>query len=346
MAYSNINKPNEYFNTRPYTGDGNSSQAITGVGFAPDFVWIKKRTGGAATGHKLLDTVRGNNLAIESSSTDAELENTVNPNQTSFDSDGFTTGNNGGVNLNGSTYVSWNWLAGGTASSNTDGSITSTVSANTTAGFSIVSYTGTASAQTVGHGLGTTPSMIIVKNRDAAENWGVWHNLLDADEYLGLNQTNAIAVNTAIWNNTLPTSNVFSVGNNARTGSSADFIAYCFAEKKGFSEFGSYRGNGSTDGTFIYTGFKPAYFMIKRTDTTGSWIIHDNKRSFYNVTSNDLYANLSDLEVSGNRFDFVSNGVKLRNNFTNMNASGGIYIYMAFAESPLVAGNYVPTTAR
>jgi hypothetical protein len=349
-----INKPSEHFNTKLYTGTASASgdtQAVTGVGFQPDWVWIKNRDG--AYQHVLYDVVRGVNKEVRSAQNIAEVDSGTNGYLSAFDSDGFTTtrGTNTGnhVNVSGTGFVSWNWKAGGTASSNTDGSITSSASVNTTAGFSVITYTGTGSAATVGHGLGVAPSMIIVKNRDSAENWGVWHTGIDADEYLGLNQTGAKATNTAIWNNTLPTSSVFSVGNNARTGTSDDFIAYCFTEKKGYSKFGSYVGNNSADGTFVYTGFSPAYVLVKNTSAVAHWMVQDNRRSDAN---GDNPANkrmpLSDAiaEQTDSPIDLLSNGFKIRSTGSYTNDSGNIYVYMAFAEQPLVGTNNIPCTAR
>jgi hypothetical protein len=352
MAYTTIDKPTDYFNTKTYTGTATSSgdtQAVTGVGFQPDWVWIKNRDG--AYQHVLYDVIRGVNKEVRSSQNIAEVDSGTNGYLSAFDSDGFTTtrGTNTGnhVNVSGTGFVSWNWKAAGTASSNTDGSITSSVSANTTSGFSIVSYTGTGSAATVGHGLGVAPSMIIVKNRDSAENWGIWHTGIDADEYLGLNQTGAKATNTAIWNNTLPTSSVFSVGNNARTGTSDDFIAYCFAQKKGYSKFGSYTGIASSNSNFVHLGFKPSFLLIKNTSTSGTnWHMYDNKRLGYNVDNNMLRANLSNASQTDDDIDLLSNGFKLRRSTSALNNSGDNFIYLAFAESPFVTSTGIPTTAR
>ena len=347
MAYTDIDRPDLYFNTKLYTGTV-SSQSITGVGFQPDWVWIKYRSDIA--NHHLYDSVRGVQKRLNSNTTNAEATS-VN-NLTSFDSDGFTIGTDNDINESGQTYASWNWLAGGTASSNTDGSITSTVSANTTSGFSIVSYTGTGSNATIGHGLGIAPSMIIVKDRDNTTFWGVYHKSLGATKYLDLDQTNASATSSLLWNDTEPTSSVFSVGTNGRVNNNTEkYISYCFTEKKGFSKFGSYTGNVSTDGTFIYTGFKPAFVIMKRTDTTGHWLLFDNNRSSSggsNLIQEYLYPNLSDAESSDatRGIDFLSNGFKQRNNFSAINASGGSYIYMAFAKSPFTTSTGIPTTAR
>jgi len=349
MAYTTINKPSDYFNTLIYTGDGTDNRSITGLGFQPDFCWFKDRTG--ANSHNLFDSVRGVNKPLISNSTSAELTgfNLFN----SFDSDGFTisgaTADN--TNFNGNNFVSWSWKAGGTGVSNTNGSITSTVSANTTAGFSIVTYTGNGSAgATIGHGLGVKPSMMIVKRRDAVDSWGVWHkNLTSINYYLRLDGNTAEdSGGSTIWNSTEPTSSLITVGTSGYSNaSSGTYVNYCFAEKKGFSKFGSYTGNGSTDGTFVYTGFKPAYLIVKRTDTTGrDWQEFDNKINPYNVASICLRPNVSNGDQVGNAMDLLSNGFKNRLTGGTVNASGGTYIYMAFAENPLVTSTKLPATAR
>ena len=338
-----INKPTDYFNTVLYTGTG-SAQDITGLDFQPDFNWIKRRN---TTGsHRIQDAVRGTTNYLQSDKTDAEASG---GDVDAFLSNGFSLdGSATAYNASGSTYASWNWLASNTTASNTDGSITSTVSANTTSGFSIVSYTGTGANATVGHGLGSAPKMIIVKERDNANNWVVYHSSLGATKQLILNETDAEASFTVTWNDTEPTSSVFSVGTNLATNrSGGGLIAYCFAEVKGFSKFGTYTGNGNADGTFIYTGFKPAFVMVKRTDTTNAWLMHDIKRSTLNPMDNQLFANTSgteDTTSTNNNFDFLSQGFKCRNTGGAYNASGGTYIYMAFAEEPLVGDN--PATAR
>jgi hypothetical protein len=340
MAYATINKPSEYFNTVLYTGN-NSTQSITGVGFQPDFSWIKCRNAGFS--NLLFDVRRGATYFIKSNSTDAEASN-VNF-ITSFDSDGFSLGNDSAINGSGNTYASWNWLGGGTGVSNTDGSITSTVSASTTSGFSIVSYTGTGSNATVGHGLGVAPSLIITKSLVATQEWCVYHKSLGATKYLFLNEDTAEQTGSVYWQDTAPTPSLFSVGTSGPTNSTSAMIAYCFAEKKGFSKFGSYTGNGSTDGTFIYTGFKPAFILIKRSASTAAgWCIFDNKRDGYNPNKL-LLANNTNVESSPN-FDIVSNGFKTRTADGEWNGSGSTYIYMAFAEEPLVGTNNIPATAR
>jgi len=346
MAYTTINKSSDYFNTLLWSGDGTTSNSITGAGFQPDFVWIKRRN--AVAGHKLNDSVRGVNKQLTTNNTNAEGTDT---NQlTSFDSDGFTLSNNADVNNSSGTYVGWNWLAGGTASSNTDGSITSQVSANTTSGFSIVSYTGTGANATVGHGLGVAPSYVIVKARSTTGGWITWVKGFSGTQYLTMQTTNAVATSADIWNSTVPSTDVFSIGTNSSMNtSSATYIAYCFADVKGFSKFGSYTGNGSTDGPFIYTGFKPAWFLVKQSSASGQhWYLFDNKRDTFNAVTRQLYPSLSNAESNDTSapIDFTSNGVKIRNTSGHDNTSGATYIYMAFAENPLVTTGKVPATAR
>jgi len=341
-----INKPNTHFNPVPYTGNATLGKAITGVNFQPDFVWIKNR--GSANGHVLHDVIRGVTKNLETNSN--AVENTVDP-LSSFDSDGFTlNGTGGGINDNGGTYASWNWKAGGTAVSNTDGSITSSVSANTTAGFSVVSYTGTGGVPLeVGHGLGVTPKMIIVKNRTNAYDWAVYHEALGNTGGLFLNTTSAFTTNGDLWNDTSPTSLIFTCSNSTLTNQgSANHIAYCFADVKGFSKFGSYTGNGNaTDGPFIYTGFKPAFVLIKASNATEAWTITDDARDTYNPATKILYPSASSAEGSNTGTDYLSNGFKLRTGDGAMNLNSSTnYIYMAFAENPLVGTNGIPATAR
>jgi hypothetical protein len=354
MAYTDIDFPAEYFETKLYTGTG-ATNAITGVGFAPDFVWCKNRQ--SALYHGLYDVVRGTGTTkgLSSNSDEAEGTNANFINLTSFDSDGFTLGatvSTNQINTSGENHVAWNWLANGAGVSNTVGSIISTVSANTTSGFSIVSYTGTGANADVGHGLGSAPKMIIFKNRNTVTDWDVYIEPVGAGKRLYLNSDVGEQVATNYMNNTAPTSTLFSVGvadNTNKSGSPQ--IAYCFAEKKGFSKFGSYTGNGSADGTFVYTGFKPAFLIVKRYNDAGyDWLMYDNKRQVsFNVVDDFLKPNLSDAETTGNAnqsLDFLSNGVKFRGSGASSNGSGATYIYMAFAENPFVTSTSVPTTAR
>ena len=358
MAYTTINKSGDYFNTKLYTGNG-STQSITGVGFQPDFVWLKQRSSGVYY-HRLQDSVRGAGKPIYSNRTDAEGDfgtGTTGSIRT-FDTDGFSIGSDAGSNDNNVTMASWNWLANGAGSANTDGSINSTVSANTTSGFSIVSYTGNAnSTATVGHGLGVAPSMIIFKRRSTSANWFVYHKSTGAGKSLKLNTTDGESSNTISFGNTTPTSTVFTVGDDGgdygtNYPNGGTFVAYCFAEKTGYSKFGSYAGNQNDDGTFVYTGFKPAFVMVKRysagNPSATNWVMLDNKRDPENTVDKWLYANKTDLEytASSAQTDFVSNGFKIRGTGSFYNDSGHNYIYMAFAEAPLVGTNNVPCTAR
>lgn len=342
MAYSTINKSTDYFNTKLYTGNG-SSQSITGVGHQPDFTWIKSRSSTAF--HLLTDAVRGTTKQLYSNSNTAE--NTNSYHITSFNSDGFSVGSAGDVNGNGTTFASWNWKANGAGSSNSNGDITSTVSANTTAGFSIVKWTTNGSAHTVGHGLGTTPQVIIAKPLHESNNWVVYHHentSAPETDYLSLDSNGATG-DYPIWNDTAPTNSVFSWGSWSGNDAGGNVVAYCFAEKTGYSKFGSYNGNGNVDGTFVYTGFSPSFVMTKRSDSTSDWLICDNKRPGYNVINKKLFPNSSSGEDSYDSFDFVSNGFKIRSSGTGHNASGGTFIYMAFGQS-LVGSNNVPVTAR
>ena len=343
-----INKPSEYFNTKLYTGTG-AEQSITGVGFQPDWVWTKSRT--SAYNHNSYDSVRGANKTLYQDLTNAEYVGTQGVK--SFDSDGFTVGTDVAVNQSSANLVAWNWLAGGTPSSNTDGDITSSVSANTTSGFSIVSYTGTGATATVGHGLSQTPEMVIVKLRSGSgTDWTVWGSVLGGtvgSEKMQLNNTGAksTGLNSSWFNNTAPDSDVFTIGTQSDLNtSSSTYIGYCFHSVKGYSKFGQYTGNGSTDGTFVYTGMRPAFIIVKRTDTTNDWYIMDSTRSSYNPTANQLFADLSNAEVTDQEIDILSNGFKCRRVNDGTNASGGTYIYMAFAENPLVGTNNIPATAR
>ena len=324
----------EQFNTVLYTGNG-STQSITGVGFQPDFLWLKRRD--SAENHGLHDVIRGStNFHVSNQNAN---QYTATNSVTSFDSDGFSLGNYSNTNTNGSSMVAWNWKANGSGVSNTVGSINSTVSANTTAGFSIVQYTGnglTSSGQTVGHGLGIKPDFIITKLQSGTQyNWSTWHKNLPAATGIWLNLTNGR--NTNMWNGTNMTSTVFSPADLAYNNvSGATYINYVFASVEGFSKFGVYTGNGSTDGPFIYTGFRPAFIILKAIDRTGHWTMFDSKRDTYNLVDHQLEPNYSSAESSGSvkGGDFLSNGWKCRSSETEVNQSGYKYLYAAFAENP------------
>ncbi len=345
MAYTTINKSSDYFNTKLYTGNG-TARSITGVGFQPDWSWFKSR--GDTNSHALYDAVRGVTKAISSNSTGAEA--TESQGLTSFDSDGFSIGSQTAVNASGHGIVSWNWKANGAGSSNTDGSITSTVSANTTSGFSIVSYTGTGSSATIGHGLGVAPKFTIIKKTSGTGDWSVQSSVIGLSNYLVLNSTNASAGTSGALISAVSSTTLTVDGNSDVNGSGSTYIAYCFAEKTGYSKFGSYVGNGSSDGSFCYLGFKPAVLLLKQSSGTSAsteyWTIWDNKRDIDNPVGKRLYPNLSNAESTGTDLDILSNGFKIRSSGGNQNTSGGTYIYMAIAEAPLVGTNNVPCTAR
>jgi len=326
MAYTTIDDPTDYFNSVLWTGNG-SNRDITGVGFQPDFTWIKQRNG--TFSHVLGNSLSGDNKFLVSSAEQAESTDTDK--FRTFVSDGFQVGTHNGVNGSSNTYVGWNWKE------------------TATAGFDIVSYTGNGSARTISHSLSAVPKMFMTKRTDSSESWGVYHHTQGAGKFLRLNNTDAADTSSTLWNNTTPTSSVFSVAVGGMSNTNGGtYIAYLFAEKKGFSKFGSYIGNGSTDGTFVYTGFKPAWVMSKRTDSSGnSWRIFDNKRPGFNTSSfNFVHANLNDAEATGDAMDLNSNGFKIRTNSTDQNTSNGTYIYIAIAESPFVTSTGIPTTAR
>jgi hypothetical protein len=345
MAYTTINKSTDYFNTKLWSGNG-SSQALTGVGHQTDMVWIKSRTD--TRKHNMYDVVRGVQKRIVPN--DNVPEDTV-PGVTAFGTDGFTVGSETDTNGGSRNFVGWSWKAGaGQGSSNTDGSINTTyTSVNTTAGFSISKYTGTGANATVGHGLGVTPQVVIVKNLDSsggsAEHWRVQHHKVSASKVLYLNLSNA-EDNNGDFQSTYPTSSTFSISSaDGCNKNGEENIAYCFAEKTGYSKFGSYVGNGNADGAFIYTGFKPAWVLTKETSNTSSWDMHDNKRDPHNVCSKYLLAEDTGAEGSTDILDFCSNGFKFRSSNGDRNESGATYIYMAFGQS-LVGSNNIPCTAR
>ena len=354
-AYTTIDDPTQYFNTVLRSGlYGGSDTAFT-VGFQPDWIWDKRRSDTSV--HALFDSVRGfgaSGKVLYSNTNGAEATNALID---SVSSTGFTIKASAD---NTGTLVDWCWKASGSTASNTDGSTTSTVSANTTAGFSIVSYTG-AGATTYGHGLGATPNVIIIKKRTSDSgnnNWFVYHDKVitaggSNKSFLTLNETGALASNGSATTFTSVSSTTFGVGtDDIISESSHTFIAYCFAEIKGYSKFGSYTGNGNADGTFVYTGFKPAFVLLKNADEVEQWWIFDNKRNAYdgNFRYYSLNPNATSAEgtTSGdnNHIDFLSNGFKLRTTAQQLNGASDNFIYMAFAESPFTNSNGTPNNAE
>ena len=361
MAYTTIDDPSAHFQTTTYTGSGSSGNAITNSGnsdLKPDWLWIKSRSD--TEQHTVYDSSRGSTKRLMPDATNAEFVNSTQGIQ-SFNTDGFTLGENDQNNKSSQNCVAWQWKAnGGTTSSNSNGSITSTVQANTTAGFSIVTYTGNATAgATIGHGLGVKPAVIIVKQRTDSAEWLFNSHAFANNKAMYLNTTDALATDSFL-NSTDPTTTVFTInGSNGANGSSDNLVAYCFAEVKGYSKFGSYTANGNVDGPFVYTGFKPAWVMFKQTNSsdTAHWFIYDSTRSPTNVIGDvGLAANLTNVEGLGSTWnpntsdsvvDFVSNGFKIRTTATaGFNISGNTMIYMAFAEHPFVSSKGVPVTAR
>ncbi len=352
MAYITF-QPSDHFNTKLWTGNGSAGNAQTGVGFQPDLVWYKARSQAYNSG--LFDVVRGTSKQIYSDQNSVEA---TYSGVTSFDNDGFTLGTDAGGNGNGVNYVAWNWKAGNSqGSSNTDGSINTTyTSVNTTAGFSISKYTGTGSNATIGHGLGVAPKMVMIKNTSTAESWIVGHKSLGFTKFLSLDTTNAAQTTSNRFNDTDPTSSVFSVGSADGTNKSGDtIIAYCFAEKTGFSKIGSYKGNGSTWGPFVNCGFKPAWILWKRTDSANGWILMDNKRPTVNSISYgsnpqnvllEAQSNGAEATSTSYHVNFLSNGFKIKNTNNVYNNTSGSYVYMAFADEPLVSSNNIAATGN
>ena len=355
MAYTTIDDPSAYFQTVLYSSDGGGgSITVTNDGnsdLQPDWLWIKVRNG--TNNHNTFDTSRGIANRLKPNTTDAEDGSSG----VSVNSDGFATGTNlGDINNTGgaNNYVAWQWKANGgtTTSVSASGAVNAgTHQANTTAGFSIVTYTGEDnSGDTVTHGLGAVPHFIIIKNRDNSSNWVVYHHKNTSapeTDHLLLNVQNATSDSNNIFSDTAPTSTVFTVGTNGDTGDADAYVAYCFTEIQGYSKFGSYTGNGNADGPFIYTGFKPAFFIVKRTDASGeNFVLRDNKVSPINPVNAYVVANDSRAEANHYAVDLLSNGFKVRTHESGHNHNGGTYIYMALAESPFVSSEGVPTTAR
>ena len=349
MAYTDIDKPSDYFNTVLYTGNS-STQAIA-VGFQSDWVWCKPRTNTGS--HFLTDSVRGGTKVIVSNTTGAEI--TRSSNIQSFTSTGYTLGADGTSNYNGDATVSWNWKAGTSVSGNTTGSGTAKAysgSVNTDAGFSIIKYVGNGtSAHTIPHHLGAVPQWVLIKETSNASDWMGYHIGIGNTHTIKLNEPDAPVDRTDWWNDTTPTSSVVTLGDNGEINQNdTNYIMYSFSQKQGYSKFGSYTGNGTdNNGTFVYTGFKPAWLMVKRTDSTSDWSMYDIKREAANPQYEfdlQLEANDNAAEGSDGQLGMYSNGFKLRSSDAFLNASGATYIYMAFAENPFVTSTGVPATAR
>ena len=352
MAYTTIDNPELYFQTELWTGnDGSNARTLDGSeDMQPDFVWLASRT--RADNKRLQDSVRGAGKMLPSNGNGAEESLSE---FASFDSDGFTINTtDAGYNSSSHTYCAWCWKAGGSASVNSNGSTNSSVSASTTAGFSVVSYTG-AGATTYGHGLGATPNLIIIKKRTSDSgnnNWFVYHDEVitvggSNKSFLTLNENGTLAANGSATTFTSVSSTTFGVGTDPIISeSSHEFISYCFAEKKGYSKIGSWVGNGNADGTFIYTGFRPAYLIYKNTDTADNWFVHDNKRQGYNNQNELMFMDITQAESTVDRIDFHANGFKTTDSDKGVNKSGDVYVYYAVAEQPLVNSNGVPGNAR
>jgi len=331
LPTSTIVKGNTVMDATLYTGTGASLSVTNAASFKPDLVWVKGRSG--ATDHALYDSVRGTTKQLESNTTTAETTEATG--LTTFGSAGFTVGALAQMNTSAATYVGWQWQAGqGSSSSNTNGTITSTVSVNASAGFSVVTYTGTGANATVGHGLGVAPAFIIAKSRGAATNWGVWHTSLTASSYFLLLNTTAAQATAANSLQALPTSTLVSLGASSIFNDASTMVMYCWTPIAGYSAFGSYTGNGSTDGSFVYTGFKPRWVLIKHTTVANNWVLIDSARNEYNLAGSRLMPNASDAEANDNGLDILSNGFKLRSTNGATNTSGGVYIYAAFATNP------------
>ena len=352
--YTSIDNPELYFQCKLYTGNGTAigsgGQAITldgDVDMAPNFVWIKNRVD--AHGHQLYDTVRGVTKRVSSNNTGGTSTDTEG--LTTFGTNGFTLGNDEAVNKNTETYVAWCWKANGTGSTNTDGNNpnTETVSANTTSNFSIIKYQGTdTGGQTIGHGLGVKPKVFICKNISETDSWLYWQDTTNngtADVRMNTNQTAADRDDHMV---TFGTSTITlpSTSDNGWNGSSDDIIGYAFSEKQGFSHFGTYLGNSSTDGPFVYLGFRPTFVFAKVASDANDWFMFDSKRSTFNPVDDSLFPNKADAESTSHVIDFLSNGFKVRDSDGTVNSTGNTYIYMAFAEAPFVNSNGVPCNAR
>jgi len=349
MAYTTIDDPTKYFNTSIYTGTLKEDRPIVGTGFQPDLIWFKNRN--TTNSHNILDSTRGVTKRLRTDDNSAEA--TTSTRLKSFDSDGMTISTDPAVNGSGNGIVAWQWKAnGGTRTTNSESGNNpgGGYQANTTAGFSIVDWTGTGGAGTMAHGLGAVPHAIFVHDR-GGNNHAVYHKSVASDaetDYLRLDTNGAATDESGRWNDTAPTSTVFTIGsNNEVNGDDRTYVAWVFTPIQGYSKFGGYTGNGATDGPFVYTGFKPAWTMIKETGQTGSWYINDNKRDTFNLVDLTVYADLANAEATetNNSMDYLSNGFKLRGAGNDTNLDGGTYVYMAFAEAPFVTSNGAPANA-
>ena len=350
-VYTSINDPSIYFQAATYNGNGGAN-TITNDGLSnlqPDFLWFKERS--STSSHHVFDTSRGvggSGKALYPNSTDAESADTA---LTSVNTDGFTLANTGGFNENGQTNVCWQWKCnGGTTATNSDGSISVSLQVNQAAGFSIGTYTGTGSNGTIGHGLGVAPDVVLVKSRSETESWQMYHQGMGAFKAVELDGNGSVVTNSNRWQNTSPTSSVSYLGTgNSVNKSSQNYVVYSFVDKQGYSRFGKYVGNGNANGTFVYTGFKPAFLMIRRFDSGNHWMMHDEKRGNQGVRTNPqddvLYANLNNAEADED-IDFLSNGFKCRVTGGGYNTSSGEYLFWAFAHNPFITSAGVPTTAR
>ena len=359
-VYTTIDDPSAFFKVQLYTGTG-SSHAVTfndtDTDMQPDLVWIKTR--GVAESHVLFDSVRTNGYYLKPDANSAEIDGSSGGSDiwTSFDSDGFTVnGDNARTNTNTYTYVGWNWKVNATSSTNSDGSVDVDLAVNTTAGISIGTYTGDgADGATFGHGLGVIPHVVLVKSTSDAHDWYMRHNNLTSDNNIMLDSTSA-EINSGSYNagiiDDLASTTTWTMTKSGATdpsnnnGNGKTYVVYTFAEKQGYSKFGSYTGNGNADGAFVYTGFRPACVITKGMDVVDNWWMFDNKREGYNDDNAALYPNLANAEAAPGWIDLLSNGFKMRNNDVAGNGDGSTYIYMAFAESPFVNSNGVPTNAR
>jgi|TARA_R100001443_G_scaffold19226_3_gene30623 hypothetical protein len=349
MAYTTIDDPSAFFQVIRWTGNDVDGRALTNDGnsdLQPDFIWLKAEVGYS---HFLVDSSRGVTKYLFTDVTDAET--TATKYVTSFNTDGFTVGDDGSqvFNHTGNIFDAWQWKCnGGTTSTNSDGDINSTVQVNQDAGFSIVTYNpSNTTARNIGHGLGATPSCIIIRNRTRVENPRFWHKSI-GDGGAILDNTSAYNSSTSTLVNTV-NSTIFNVGTDFSVNGNYPIVAWCWAEKQGYSKFGKYIGNGNADGPFIYTGFKPAFILFKKSSDAGdNWMMYDHKRPGYNETTKAYYpnSNASESTSTNNSLDFLSNGFKLRSSFGAVNQNTNTYMYMAFAENPFVTSTGIPTTAR